>query len=350
MATESSAPVHRKTTLSDIAAGCGVSRATVSLVLRGSPLVNKRTRAKVEEELRRQGYVYNRAAANLRRRTSSSIALVVNELANPFFAEFAAGVDEALGKAGFVTLLGSTGESASREQAVLGSLIEHGPGGIILSPAEGSEARDVLAAVGAHMPVVLFNRELGGPAKQYAHWDRLMLDNQPGTRLATEHLIARGHRRIAFFGGHDDASSTRERYAGYEQAMQAAGLPIAPHWRVQSTPTRIDAARATPALFEGESIPTAAVCYNDAVALGLVLGLHQRGLQAGRDFAVTGFDDIAEAAMSVPPLTTLCTAPRARGRQAAEILLARLRDPQAPASTVIAPVNLIVRESSSPLS
>ncbi|MBV8158865.1 MAG: LacI family DNA-binding transcriptional regulator, partial [Dyella sp.] len=130
MATESSAPVHRKTTLSDIAAGCGVSRATVSLVLRGSPLVNKHTRARVEDELRKQGYVYNRAAANLRRRTSSSIALVVNELSNPFFAEFAAGVDETLGEAGFVTLLGSTGESAKREQAVLGSLIEHGPGGI----------------------------------------------------------------------------------------------------------------------------------------------------------------------------------------------------------------------------
>lgn len=350
MATESSTPVHRKTTLSDIAAGCGVSRATVSLVLRGSPLVNKRTRERVEEELRRQGYVYNRAAANLRRRTSSSVALVVNELANPFFAEFAAGVDEALGGASFVTLLGSTGESAERQQAVLSSLIEHGPGGIILSPAEGSEASDVLAAVGPRTPVVLFNRELGGELPEYAHWDRLMLDNQHGARLVTEHLIGRGHRRIAFFGGHDHASSTRERRTGYEQAMHAAGLPIDPQWRVETTPTRMDAVRATPALFEAANVPTAAVCYNDAVALGLILGLHQRGLQAGRDFAVTGFDDIAESAMSVPPLTTLSTAPRARGRQAAELLLARLRDPQAPASTVVAPVELVVRESSCSLS
>jgi len=98
---ESSTSIRRKITLNDIAAGCGVSRATVSLVLRGSPLVNKHTRARVEEELRKQGYVYNRAAANLRRRTSSSIALVLNELGNPFFAEFAAGVDETLGQAGF---------------------------------------------------------------------------------------------------------------------------------------------------------------------------------------------------------------------------------------------------------
>ncbi|RDI97597.1 LacI family DNA-binding transcriptional regulator [Dyella solisilvae] len=345
---ESQTPVGRKITLNDIAAGCGVSRATVSLVLRGSPLVNKQTRARVEEELRRQGYVYNRAAANLRRRTSSSVALVLNELANPFFAEFASGVDEALGEAGFVTLLGNTGESAAREQAVLGSLIEHGPAGIILAPAEGSEAHDVLAAVGPHTPMVLFNRELGGAQPEFAHWDRLMLDNQRGTRLATEHLIAQGHKRIAFFGGADDASSGRDRYAGYAQAMQAAGLAIAPHWRVESKPSRMDAARAAHALFNGDPAPTAAVCYNDAVALGLMLALHQRGLRPGSDFALTGFDDIAEAAMSTPPLTTLSTAPRTLGRQAAELLLARLREPQASARTIIAPVELVVRESSRP--
>ena len=347
---ESQTPVGRKITLNDIAAGCGVSRATVSLVLRGSPLVNKATRARVEEELRRQGYVYNRAAANLRRRTSSSIALVVNELANPFFAEFAAGVDEALGEAGFVTLLGSTGESTTREQAVLGSLIEHGPGGIILSPAEGSEARTVLATVGTHTPVVLFNRELGGSLPQYAHWDRLLLDNQRGARLATEHLIARGHRRIAFFGGHDDSSSCRDRHAGYVQAMQTAGLAIEPQWRVQTALTRVEAARAAHALFEHGTAPTAAVCYNDVVALGLMLGLYQRGVKPGHDFALTGFDDIAEAAVSTPTLTTLSTTPRARGRQAAELILARLRHPQAQAGTVIAPVELVVRESSCPLS
>ena len=94
--------------------------------------------------------------------------------------------------------------------------------------------------------------------------------------------------------------------------------------------------------------PTAAVCYNDAVALGLMLGLSQRGLRPGRDFALTGFDDIAEAAMSTPPLTTLTTAPLARGRQAAELLLLRLRDPAAATRRTIAPVQLVVRASSCP--
>lgn len=344
----SHSPIERKITLNDIAAGCDVSRATVSLVLRGSPLVNKLTRARVEDELRRQGYVYNRAAANLRRSTSTSIALVLNDLANPFFAEFAAGVDEALGAGGFVTLLGCTGESTAREQAVLGSLLEHGPAGIILSPAEHSEAHRVSAVVGRRVPLLLFNRELGGALPEHAHWDRLMLDNQHGARLATEHLIAQGHRRIAFFGGHHDSSSCRQRHAGYLDAMQGAGLPIEPRWQVECAPTRLEAAHCTAALFDGMPAPTAAVCYNDAVALGLMLGLNQRGLRPGRDFALTGFDDIAEAALGMPPLTTLSTAPRERGLQAAQLIMQRLQQPSAISRQTIAPVQLVVRESSCP--
>ncbi len=344
----SHAPIGRKVTLNDIAAGCDVSRATVSLVLRGSPLVHKLTRARVEDELRRQGYVYNRAAANLRRRSSSSIALILNDLANPFFAEFAAGVDEALGAAGFVTLLGCTGESAEREQAVLGSLLEHGPGGIILSPAERSNAHDVLAVVGRRAPLLLFNRELGGTLPEFAHWDQLMLDNQHGARLATEHLIARGHRRIAFFGGHHDSSSCRQRHAGYVEAMHTARLRTEPDWRIECAPTRLDAAHRASALFDATHTPTAAVCYNDAVALGLMLGLHQRGLRPGQDFALTGFDDIAEAALGMPSLTTLSTAPHERGRQAAQLVMQRLQQPQAASCQTIAPVQLVVRESSCP--
>ncbi|WP_343231910.1 LacI family DNA-binding transcriptional regulator [Tahibacter harae] len=332
---------RRKITLADVAAGCGVSRATVSLVLRRSPLVNAATRARVEAEFQRLGYVYNRSAASLRSRRSSSVALVINDLSNPFFAEFAAGVDEALAAAGYVTLLGSTGESAERQQAVLASLMEHDPAGVILSPAEGSDARRVCQAVGAHTPVLVFNRELAASG-----WDHLGLDNRDGARQATEHLLALGHTRIAFFGGHAGSSSCRQRREGYAAALAAAGLAVQPQWLVETAPTRLEAAGQAGALFARDPAPTAAVCYNDAVALGLMLGLLARGRRPGVDFAVTGFDDIPEAALSVPPLTTLAADPRARGRQAAALVLARLGQREAIAVQTIVPVQLRVRASS----
>ncbi|KAF1017321.1 MAG: Maltose regulon regulatory protein MalI [Stenotrophomonas maltophilia] len=332
---------NRAVTVTDIARATGVSRATVSLVLRGSPLVNVDTRARVEAELRKQRYVYNRAAANLRRRTSSSIALVINDLSNPFFAEFASGVDEALGGKGYVTLLGSTGESPQRQQAVLTTLMEHTPAGLILSPAEGSEVSELRQALGANANVLLFNRELAG-----ADWDFLTLDNQQGAWQATRHLIERGHRQIAFFGGHADSSSCHQRRTGYQQALAEAGLQVRPEWLIESAPNRLEAAARTSELFASNERPSAAVCYNDTVALGLMLGLTSRGIRPGGDFAVTGFDDISEAAVAVPPLTTLTADPRERGRQAAALLLQRLDDPDAPPARTVAPVQLRIRESS----
>jgi LacI family transcriptional regulator len=328
-------------TVSDIARAAGVSRATVSLVLRGSPLVNVNTRARVQAELKRQNYVYNRNAANLRRGTSSAIALVINDLANPFFAEFAAGVDEALGERGYVTLLGSTGESAQRQQAVLSTLMEHSPTGLILSPALGSDGQQLQQLLGAQSNVLLFNRELADTP-----WDFLTLDNQHGAYLATRHLIERGHRHIAFYGGHTSSSSCQQRRAGYQQAMAEAGLSINPQWLVETAPNRTDAAARTPELFACEVKPHAAVCYNDSVALGLMLGLATLGIRAGSGFALTGFDDIAEAALMVPSLTTLATDPRARGRQAATLLLQRVEQPQAAPLRCVVPVQLRIRQSS----
>lgn len=331
-----------KATLNDVARHAGVSRATVSLVLRGSPLVRARTRERVQAEMRRLGYVYNRAAANLRARSASSVGLVVNDLSNPFFAEFAAGVDDALGEAGFVTLLGSTGESVERQQAVLASLLEHAPAGIILSPAEGSHGDAVERLVGTHVPLLVFNRELDG------QWDHLAMDNTQGAYFATQHCIELGHRRIAFFGGHRDSSSCRDRREGYLRALAEAGLVADPHWRIETAPTRVEAARQAGALFARDPAPTAAVCYNDAVALGLQLGLVARGRRPGRDFAVVGFDDIPEAALSMPPLTTVATGPRALGRRAAERILERMRDPATTIGTRVEPVRLVVRESTCP--
>ena len=335
----------RRITLNDIARACGVSRATVSLVLRGSPLVHTDTRARVEAEMQRQGYVYNRAAANLRQRVSSAVALVINDLSNPFFAEFAAGVDEALGAKGYVTLLGSSNESPARQRQVLGSLMEHHPAGIILSPAESSEAADIELAIGRQTPLLVFNRELAGGDAARFDYDFLGLDNRAGARVATARLLALGHRRIAFYGGHAKSSSCRERRQGYNDALLVAGIAPDPAWMIETAPTRLEANAYADSLFATDPAPTAAVCYNDAVALGLMLGLARLGRHPGEDFAVIGFDDIPEAAVGIPPLTTMCAAPRERGRQAAAMLLQRSDTPSLSRRSIVAPVTLVERDS-----
>uniref|UniRef100_UPI000381EB51 substrate-binding domain-containing protein n=1 Tax=Xanthomonas sp. SHU 199 TaxID=1591174 RepID=UPI000381EB51 len=118
-----------------------------------------------------------------------------------------------------------------------------------------------------------------------------------------------------------------------------------PAWLIESAPNRLEAAARHGDLFAHDAPPTAAVCYNDTVALGLMLGLLARGIRPGQDFAITGFDDIPEAAVSTPALTTLAAQPRARGRQAAQLVLERL-DATVPPRRTIVPVRLSVRESS----
>ena len=334
-----------RTTMVDIASVCGVSVATVSLALRGSPLVNEQTRERVERASERLGYVRNRSAANLRRRVSTSVALVINDLANPFFAEFAAGVDEALAAAGYITLLGGTGESPDRQDVVIRSLMEHSPAALILSPAEGSFGSNLHSLLGYLLPTLVSNREVAG-----GDWDFLVCDNRYGAHLATRHLLALGHERIAFVGGHRSSSSCRERHRGYMDALVSSC--ILPHdaWVMECAPVRDEAAalgRQLPGLLPDV---TAAVCYNDIVALGLMQGLAASGVQAGRDFAVTGFDDIDEAALFSPPLTTVSAGPGALGRRAAELILEQIEGGhhREGERKIVAPVELVVRSSSCP--
>lgn len=328
-------------TLADIARACGVSSATVSLALRDSPMVNAETRERIVQESLRQGYVRNRGAADLRRRVSSSVALVINDLANPFFAEFATGVDETLAAAGYVTLLGSTGESITRQDTVIRSLMEFRPAGIILSPAEGSLGDTLQFLLGGRIPILLFNREVQGGG-----WDFLVCDNRRGAGLATRHLLELGHRRIAFVGGHARSSSCSERRCGYMDAMRAAGAEPQPEWLIECAPVRQAAAE------EGRRLPgalpgvTAAVCYNDIVALGFMHGLEAAGYRPGHDFAVTGFDDIPEAGLFSPTLTTIAVGPRQLGQRSAEIILARAGQKERTPERLVAAVELIVRGSS----
>lgn len=331
--------MRQRMTLKDIAKHAGVSPATVSLVIRNSPLVAKDTRQRVRSSIDVLGYVYDRSAANLRSRSTHTIGLLVCEITNPFYAELTAGIDDVLDRTGFVAFLANTAESPSRQDRFIARMREHRVDGLLLTPAEGTDPDlpDRLNRMG--FPVVQVLRRLGKN-----HADHVGADFRLGMTLAAEHLIRLGHKRIAFVGGGRRASPARDRAAAYRETLARYELPVGPI--VNCLPTREEGARAVERLFQGKRTdPTAVLCYNDVCAFGVMLGLADRSLVAGRDVAVIGFDNIAEAALYRPPLTTIAIGARQIGEEAANLLLRRIKAPNGAPETIVLPPRLIVRSS-----
>lgn len=331
-----------RVTVIDIAKAASVSKSTVSLVLQGSPLVNEGTRSKVNAAMRELGYVYNRGAANLRQTSAKSriIGVVVNDLTNSFFAELAVGVDMVVQSAGFVQFLSNTSESIDRQREVIASMREHGISGLIVSPARATEAGDFKPLVTAGIPVVVVVRSLPG-----AKVSSIVSDNREGTFAAVKHLASLGHRRISFLGGFPDTAVFEERLAGYRDAMLETGLGFHEELVVSSAPSRAGGVDAIGRAMGISDRPTAAVCFNDAVAFGVCDGLRARRMEPGRDFAVVGFDDVIEAQTAVPALTTISVDPQGMGRRAAQLLLKQISAGKADAESVTTAVRLVVRES-----
>ena len=326
-------------TVKDIARHAGVSPATVSLVLRNSPLVAETTRAGVQSSIHSLGYVYDRAAANLRARLTHTVGLVICEITNPFYAALAAGVDNALDQAGWVAFVANTSESPERQSRFIARMREHRVDGILLAPAEGTSPSSINELGRQGLPVVQMLRRVG-----QRNGDYVSADFRLGMALAAEHLIRLGHRRIAFIGGGRRVTPARDRAEAFREILPRFGLPVGPI--VKCMPTREGGASAIEELFRTKAAaPTAVLCHNDLCALGAMLGLVDRGLVPGRDVAVIGFDNIPEAAMHRPALTTVAIGAREIGEEAARLLLRRIKSPEASSESIVLPPKLIIRSS-----
>ena len=330
----------RATTIVDIARASGVSKSTVSLVLKDSPLVKPDTRERVERAIDQLGYVYNRSAANLRTARSSFVGMVISDLMNPFFTELAVAIEDALYRLGFIPILANTNEDRERQGKVLQSLREHGVAGIIMSPARGTDAWSMSELMSRSIPVILTMRRIAGSPLPY-----IGPDNRAGSQRAVEHLMALGHRRIAFLGGDASMTTQHERVSGYRDALQGAGLPFDPELVFSSLPNRAGGAEAIRVALASARRPTAAVCYNDIVAMGATRALALAGMTVGCDFAVVGFDDIVEAEHNAPPLTTVSANTSEMGARAAQSLLGLIDGADAEAMSFIGETHLVVRES-----
>jgi LacI family transcriptional regulator len=327
-------------TIIDIANAAGVSKSTVSLVLTGRGSVKAETREHVLKVMRELGYVYNRGAANLRNAQSKIVGLVLNDLSNPFFAEFAIGVETVLQMAGYVAFMANTAESVVRQTQVMRMMREHGAGGIILCPALDTKPEDVAWTSGLDTALLVAIRRLPGAAASV-----VVPDNLAGAGRITRHLLNLGHKRIAYLGGMHSMVVRQERYRGFSDAMANAGLGVDPALNLESMPTRDGGFSAMGAALASADRPTAVVCYNDVVAIGAMLAAAKRGLVVGRDIAIVGFDDTSEARHVSPALTTVAIDAVGLGERAAAMLLAAITDRTTSPATYVGPANLVIRES-----
>lgn len=332
-------------TINDIARVAGVSKSTVSLVLKQSSLIKPDTAAKVWKAAREIGYVYNRSAASLRLKNSNIVGLVIQDLSNPFFVELLIGAERILLEAGFITLMAHTSERQDTQEIVLNSMREHNAAGIILCPAFNTPKTLPATIESWAIPLVVVMRPLGE-----GNYDMVGCDNILGMVSATQHLIDLGHRHIAFLGRKNGNVVSEERIQGYVNAMQAADLPINDDWIVDVPLSTMGGKQGVAMLSAMSTKPTAVVCYNDAVALGVLNELDSQGMRAGHDLAVVGFDDIAATAHSSPPLTTMSVGPSYLGEIASRILLGRINNSNAAISPkkYFEIPKLVVRESSLP--
>lgn len=329
----------RPVTILDVAAEAGVSKSTVSLVLQGSDLIRGETTERVRAAARKLGYVYNRRAAELRRKSSNTIGVIINDLMNPFFAEVLVGLERKLVDAGYIVLIAHTSEDLGRQKRVLQTMREQHAAGVALCPVLGTPASLTRTVKAWGLPLVVMVRTLGTGSYDYAG-----SDNALGVRQATAHLIAAGHRRIGFLGGRS-GPVLDQRLQGYREALAQAGIAFDETLVMAAFPTRAGGYDSMHALLELHPPVKAAVCYNDLAAFGALSALGERGLRAGVDFALMGFDNVLAAAHSNPPLSTVDIRPSELGEQAATLLLARIHAPEQARQRYLAVPKLILRQS-----
>ncbi|MFO1272744.1 MAG: LacI family DNA-binding transcriptional regulator [Rubrivivax sp.] len=325
-----------KVTLEMVAEQAGVSPSTVSRILNGTAIVSDEKRAAVDEAIARLGYVPNPVARGLAGGRTLSVGVVTQAIDSPFYGAALRGIEAALAPAGYSPLFMSGHWHAEEEARCIEVLRGRRVDGLIVLTGRLSDS--ALRAAARALPVVVTGRALKAP-----NLVALDFDNRLGAREATDHLIALGHRRIAFIGGDPEHPDAVERQRGYQAALEAAGLRADPAIAVNGDFTEGSGLAAVERLLAGRSRFTAIVAANDQMAFGAALALHRHGLRIPQDVSLVGFDDLAGATYMLPPLTTVHHPIAEIGEAAARALLALLAG-ETPVATVPAP-RLVQRES-----
>jgi len=329
----------------DVGRRAGVSRATVSYVLNsvknGRVPISDETRQRVLDAIEELGYEPDARAQALRSGNTKTIALIIPDLRNPHFCEYATGIEEAARASGYHMLLSSTILYDEYAVDLFKDLTRHKFDGLILTSSfilESKEAQATLDQVrNRGLPIVELSENYGVDSVVAEYWD--------ATKEVMSYLLSLRHRRIGMIygvGGHELAEDRRQPYRA---SLDTAGIPIDDDLIVECGPTIEDGYRASKKLLELESRPTVIIAINDLLAIGALRAAADLGLQIPNDLSLVGYDDIPMANYLVPRLTTVTKNAYLLGTKAFEVLLARIQNPNLPRQLIRSPARLIIRES-----
>lgn len=334
------------TTLKDVALRAGVSIRTVSNVVNNYPHVTGEKRERVMAAIKELNYHPNFSARYLRQGRSGVIAYAIPDLNNVYFSDIGNFVIEEAKRHSYEVLIDNTIGQRASEKRIIQGLKPHMIDGVIMSPF-ALEPEDLQPGEESIPLVLLGDRIYEIP------YDHVTYDNVACARLAIQHLIGSGRRRIVALGVQEtDARETETsllRLRGYISAHEQAGLPVDPQLIVRCIPifSRENGARAIRQLLAQDAPFDAVFCFNDHLALGAMRAIHEAGYRVPDDIAVVGFDDIEDGRFSVPSLSTMAPDKEKIGTLAVSFLLGRINGTRTgPAERVEVPYHLIVRESS----
>ena len=323
----------------EVAALAGVSLKTVSRVVNREAGVSEELAARVDRAATELDYRPNLTASNLRRadQRTGTIGLLVEDVANEFFASIHRGVEDVAREHGAAVVAASLDRNPERERDLVGALADRRVDGLILAPTSPDQGY-LATELRSGWPMVVVDRQAHG-----VELDTVLTDNRSASDKATAHLVSHGHRSIAFIGGLEHLSTAQMRFAGFTDAMLTAGLAVDPDLVIHGVADADQAARVLDGLLDLPRPPTAIFSGQNLITMGCVRALRARNRQHA--IALVGFDDFAMADLLEPAITVVSQDARAMGRKAAELLFERILAADSPVNTYVVPAQLIARGS-----
>lgn len=321
--------------MKDVAARAGVGLKTVSRVVNSEPGVTQETERRVRDAIDALGFRRNDSARILRKGRTATVGLVLEDLADPFYAPLSGAVEDVARAHGSLLIHGSSDEDPGREEELVLALCARRVDGLVVVPAS-TDHRYLEPELAAGVAAVFVDRPPGRISA-----DTVLSDNYGGARRAVEHLVGHGHRRIGFIGDHPRIHTAAERLRGYRSAMADAGLPVAGAWTSLGSTEPARVAAECLRMAAGPDPVSALFTGNNRVTVTAVRTL----TAGGRPVALVGFDDFEMADLLSPGITVVAQDPAELGRRAATRLFQRLDGAVGDPERLVLPTRLVARGS-----